>query len=216
MQCCPNSINHFASISCQLSTYIGGDLFDRLDEQPNYHYNEDGAAKIIKQIISAVSYLHSKDIIHRDLKLENFLFMNRSKVIRPNGEEFSDTLKMIDFGLSKHFVQGELQHDQVGTPYSVAPEVILDKETGLGYDEKCDVWSIGVLTYLLLSGFTPFGGDCGENPKEMLLVAQRILSGHVSFDDTVWDCVSTAAIDFIRSMLVLSPEDRPRAAELGA
>ena len=176
----------------------GGDLFDRLDEQPDYCYTEEGCARVIKQIISAVSYLHSKDIIHRDLKLENFLFMDRT----------DDSLKMIDFGLSKHFIRGEIQHEKVGTQYTVAPEVLLDD----GYDEKCDVWAIGVITYLLLSGESPFGGAGeGEDPRQ---VAKNILSGEVSFDDPVWDCVSGEAIDFIKSMLVLDPKKRPRATEL--
>ena len=105
----------------------GGDLFDRLDNQSNLCYTEAGCARLIKQIISSVSYLHSKDIIHRDLKLENFLFQDKTD---------DSELKMIDFGLSKHFVRGEVQHETVGTPYTVAPEVILGK----GYDEKCDVW----------------------------------------------------------------------------
>lgn len=104
----------------------GGDLFDRLDEQPDYCYTEARCAGLVKQIIASVSYLHSKDIIHRDLKLENFLFQDQS----------DQNLKMIDFGLSKHFVRGEILHEMVGTPYTVAPEVIL----GEGYDEKCDVW----------------------------------------------------------------------------
>lgn len=105
----------------------GGDLFDRLDAQPELKYTEAACAHVMKQIISSVSYLHSKDIIHRDLKLENFLFQDNTQ----DGE-----LKMIDFGLSKHFVKGEIQHESVGTPYTVAPELL----RGDGYDEKCDVW----------------------------------------------------------------------------
>ena len=105
----------------------GGDLFDRLDDQSNFCFTEAECARLIKQIISSVSYLHSKDIIHRDLKLENFLFQDKTD---------DSELIMIDFGLSKHFVKGEVQHEVVGTPYTVAPEVILGK----GYDEKCDVW----------------------------------------------------------------------------
>ena len=96
----------------------GGDLFDRLEEQPDYHYSEAQCAKLVKQISSAVSYLHSKGVIHRDLKLENFLFQD---------ENADSELKMIDFGLSKHFQEGDLQTEKVGTPYSVAPEIILGK-----------------------------------------------------------------------------------------
>eukprot|EP00571_Detonula_confervacea_P014466 CAMPEP_0172305464 /NCGR_PEP_ID=MMETSP1058-20130122/6739_1 /TAXON_ID=83371 /ORGANISM="Detonula confervacea, Strain CCMP 353" /LENGTH=667 /DNA_ID=CAMNT_0013017069 /DNA_START=202 /DNA_END=2206 /DNA_ORIENTATION=+ len=177
----------------------GGDMFDRLEVQPNECYTEAGCARLIKQIIGSVSYLHSKDIIHRDLKLENFLFSSWAD---------DSELKMIDFGLSKHFVLGEVQHEFVGTPYTVAPEVIL----GEGYDEKCDVWGIGVITYLLLSGITPFGGACeGEDLNE---VRQNILSGEVSFEDPCWDIVSEAAIDFIKSLLVLNPEKRHSANEL--
>lgn len=117
---------------------VGGDLFDRLDEQPDYRYTEGECARMVKQICSSVRYLHSKGIIHRDLKLENFLFSTTEK---------DAELKMCDFGLSKHFQVGEKQSEVVGTPYSVAPEVILGN-----YDEKCDVWAIGVVTFLLLSG----------------------------------------------------------------
>jgi calcium-dependent protein kinase len=104
----------------------GGDLFDRLDKQPDYHYTEAQCARLVKQMLSSVRYLHSKGIIHRDLKLENFLFSSRSA----NSE-----LKMIDFGLSKHFEIGQMLCDKVGTPYSVAPEIINGS-----YDEKCDMY----------------------------------------------------------------------------
>ena len=83
---------------------LGGDLFDRLDEQPDYHYTEAQCARLIKQMLSAVRYLHSRGIIHRDLKLENFLFSSN----KPDSE-----LKMIDFGLSKHFELGQSHHDKV-------------------------------------------------------------------------------------------------------
>jgi serine/threonine protein kinase len=85
---------------------LGGELFDRLDEQPDYHYTEAECARLVKQMLCAVRYLHSKGIIHRDLKLENFLFSGTAK---------DSELKMIDFGLSKHFRYGEVQHEAVGT-----------------------------------------------------------------------------------------------------
>ena len=115
---------------------LGGDLFDRLDEQPDVHYTEGQCAKLIKQMLSAVRYLHSKGVIHRDLKLENFLFSSPA---------CDSELKMIDFGLSKHFDLGDTHHDQVGTPYTIAPEILKGS-----YNEKCDIWSLGVITYLLL------------------------------------------------------------------
>ena len=88
---------------------LGGDLFDRLDEQPDYCYTEGQCARLVKQMLCAVRYLHSRGIVHRDLKLENFLFC---------GTAADAELKMIDFGLSKHFQLGEMQHQPVGTPYT--------------------------------------------------------------------------------------------------
>ena len=111
-------------------------------------------------------YLHNKGIVHRDLKLENFLFRD--------GDANSD-LVMIDFGLSKHFTFGEVHSEAVGTPYTVAPEVIRGR-----YNERCDVWAIGVITYLLLSGEPPFGG-CG-GPETMLQVRDNILRGSFKFE----------------------------------
>lgn len=176
----------------------GGDLFDRLDEQPDYHYSEAECARLVKQISSAVAYLHSKGVIHRDLKLENFLFQDKGS---------DSELKMIDFGLSKHFEEGDLQTEKVGTPYTVAPEVILGK----GYDEKCDVWSIGVICYLLLCGETPFGGDCADD--DLGQVRQKITSGHVPFDPELWGNVSEEAINFVKSLLIVDAERRPSALE---
>eukprot|EP00551_Chaetoceros_affinis_P004182 CAMPEP_0203683498 /NCGR_PEP_ID=MMETSP0090-20130426/47553_1 /ASSEMBLY_ACC=CAM_ASM_001088 /TAXON_ID=426623 /ORGANISM="Chaetoceros affinis, Strain CCMP159" /LENGTH=968 /DNA_ID=CAMNT_0050552645 /DNA_START=1683 /DNA_END=4589 /DNA_ORIENTATION=- len=175
---------------------VGGELFDRLDEQPDYHYSEAQCARLVKQMLCSVRYIHSKGIIHRDLKLENFLFSNDS----PDSE-----LKMIDFGLSKHFQYGEVHHEAVGTPYTVAPEVIRGS-----YDERCDVWAIGVIAYLLLSGDPPFGG-CG-GPESLFQVRSNILQGKFEFEPAeVWNNVSEDAKDFIRTMLVTDPIGRPTA-----
>jgi len=178
---------------------VGGELFDRLDEQPDYRYNEWECAKLVKQILCSVRYIHSKGIIHRDLKLENFLFSSKD----PETSE----LKMIDFGLSKHFFQGEIQSEAVGTPYTVAPEVI----TG-AYDERCDVWAIGVIAFLLLSGDPPFGG-CG-GPEPMTEVRQNIISASYTFQPSdIWDNVSDCAKEFIKCILVTDPSKRPNAWE---
>lgn len=207
---------------------LGGELFDRLDEQPDYHYTEAECARLVKQMLCAVRYLHSKGkhflritdicyavlchdeltiscvpepstgIIHRDLKLENFLFSSTSK---------DSELKMIDFGLSKHFKYGEVQHEAVGTPYTVAPEVIRGS-----YDERCDIWAIGVITFLLLSGDPPFGG-CG-GPESLMTVRSNILRGAFAFEpDEVWSIVSPLARNFIKTTLVIDPKKRPTAKE---
>jgi calcium-dependent protein kinase len=141
----------------------GGELFDRLDDQPDCHFTEKQCVGLVKQMLSAVRYMHSNGIVHRDLKLENFLFSTAS----PESE-----LKMIDFGLSKHFTRGQKNQEPVGTPYTVAPEVLRGN-----YDEKVDVWAIGVITYLLLCGDAPFGG-CG-GPEPMAIVRKNILEGSV-------------------------------------
>ncbi|KAL7570217.1 hypothetical protein ACA910_020644 [Epithemia clementina (nom. ined.)] len=176
---------------------LGGDLFDRLDEQPDYHYTEPQCARLVKQMLSAIRYLHSKGIIHRDLKLENFLFSTPD----PQSE-----LRMIDFGLSKHFIAGQHHHEKVGTPYTVAPEIIQGH-----YDEKCDIWALGVITYLLLSGETPFGGLDGEHP---LLVKQNIQRAHLAFEPAdLWESVSSDAIAFVKRLLKGDPAMRPTARE---
>ena len=175
---------------------LGGELFDRLDEQPDYHYTEAQCARLIKQMLCSVRYIHSKGIIHRDLKLENFLFSDTG----PDSE-----LKMIDFGLSKHFKFGEVQHEAVGTPYTVAPEVIRGS-----YDERCDVWAIGVITYLLLSGESPFGG-CG-GPESLVVVRDNILKCNFVFEpEDIWANVSKKAKQFIEKLLVTDPNLRPTA-----
>lgn len=177
---------------------LGGELFDRLDEQPDYHYTEAQCARLVKNMLCAVRYLHSKGIIHRDLKLENFLFSSTAQ---------DSELKMIDFGLSKHFRYGEVHHEAVGTPYTVAPEVIRGS-----YDERCDIWAIGVITFLLLSGDPPFGG-CG-GPEPLMTVRANILKGAFAFEpEDIWATVSPLARDFIQKLLVVDPQRRPTAKE---
>ena len=177
----------------------GGDLFDRLDEQPDIHYDEASCSRLVKQMVSSVRYLHSKGVVHRDLKLENFLFST---------PDANSQLKMIDFGLSKHFDIGEVCHEQVGTPYTCAPEVLKGN-----YDEKSDIWSLGVITYLLLSGETPFGG-CYEN-ENMASVRQNILNGKFTFEpEDVWQGVSDLSKKFVRRLLNVDPTQRPTAREV--
>lgn len=218
-----------------LDLLTGGDMFDRLEEQPDFCYSEVQCAHIVKQMTSAVRYLHSNKVIHRDLKLgehvnlllpffisaiangdhiltqellcfcflasnelsENFIFDN----------ENTDSIRLIDFGLSKHFDQnGEKHNLAVGTPYTIAPEVIQGE-----YDEKVDVWALGVITYLLLCGETPFGGMDGEC---LLTVRRNILEGNLVFEPRdIWDGISDEAKNFVRRLLTKDPEKRPTACE---
>ena len=176
----------------------GGELFDKLEAQEDYHYSEGKCARLVKQMLSSVRYIHSKGIVHRDLKLENFLFSTK---------ENDSELKLIDFGLSKHFHEGEIMSEAVGTPYTIAPETMKGQ-----YDERVDLWAIGVITYLLLSGETPFGGNGGEEP--LWEVRDRILSGKYEFEpDYIWRSVSDSAKDFINGLLKLDPDERISSAE---
>lgn len=130
--------------------------------------------------------------------VENFLFSSQE----PDSE-----LKMIDFGLSKHFELGQSLHDKVGTPYTVAPEIIQG-----AYDEKCDIWAVGVITYLLLSGETPFGGLDGES---LLLVKENIMRAKLVFEPAdVWAQVSEDGKGFVKRLLRADPKNRPTAREI--
>lgn len=113
---------------------------------------------------------------------------------------------MIDFGLSKHFEVGEHHCEKVGTPYTVAPEIIKGS-----YDEKSDLWALGVITYLLLSGETPFGGLDGES---LVLVKENIMRANVVFEpEETWHNVSKEGKDFIKTLLNPDPKKRPTAKE---
>ena len=120
----------------------GGGLFDSLIT--NVGFTENASATIIRQILSAVSYLHSKKIAHRDIKPENILFESNDAL----------NVKLLDFGNSRQMGENDAMHGVYGTAFYVAPEVNKGD-----YDEKCDVWSIGVILYMLLSGNPPFNGN---------------------------------------------------------
>lgn len=174
----------------------GGELFDRIST--GTRYSEGTIADYMRQILSAVSYCHAKGIIHRDLKPENLIFEDQSE---------HSQLKVIDFGASCTYTQ-EIS-GLVGTAYYIAPEVIKSKN----YDEKCDIWSCGVILYMLLcklyvGGFPPFNGDSDTQ------IHKRIRRDEVEFPEEIWGQVSHNAIDLTRIMLIKDPIQRPAAWEL--
>eukprot|EP00588_Corethron_pennatum_P009486 CAMPEP_0194267670 /NCGR_PEP_ID=MMETSP0169-20130528/2145_1 /TAXON_ID=218684 /ORGANISM="Corethron pennatum, Strain L29A3" /LENGTH=718 /DNA_ID=CAMNT_0039008607 /DNA_START=167 /DNA_END=2323 /DNA_ORIENTATION=+ len=181
-----------------LQLCTGGELFDRLDDQPDYRYTEKQAAELVGQMLGAVRYVHSRGIVHRDLKLENFLFV----------DEEATELRMIDFGLAKYFKTGEdVVSGPAGTPYTMSPEAL----KGI-YSDKCDVWSIGVIAFLCLSGDAPFGG-CTEGCS-MEELYDNIKKCKFSFEPAyIWGGISETAKDFIRTLLTVDPQKRPSAAE---
>jgi len=183
----------------------GGDLAGLLTDKA-YALNrvldpdlwERRCAEYTKQMLSGLQYLHSKGIIHRDLKLENVLFKSKG----PDSE-----LKIIDFDLSTHFQPGQRHQESVGTLYTAAPE-LLKRD----YDERCDIWSIGVMVYVLLSGTAPFGGCYGE--KEKAPIIKNILQGYYDLQSpTLWANVSPEAKSFIRKLLVKSKNKRATITE---
>ena len=177
----PNILRMYESYECEKRYYIvmdvakGGELFDEISK--NSFFTEPNAQTVIKAITNCVSYLHAEGIMHRDLKPENILL--------EEGEDF-DKIKLIDFGESKEFKTGDKQVDLVGTPYYIAPEVM-----SRSYNEKCDMWSIGVITFILLSGTPPFAG---HNEKEIM---DTVKTGKYSFKSKAWANVSENAKNFI-------------------
>jgi calcium-dependent protein kinase len=124
----------------------GGELYQAIINEGCF--SEQKAAKVVRQILSAIKHLHMRGICHRDLKPENIMIENKSSSKDP-------LIKVIDFGLAKYFKSDEVNmNTRTGTPYYMAPEVLKGS-----YDESCDMWSIGVITYCLLCGYPPFNAD---------------------------------------------------------
>ena len=168
----------------------GGELFDKLLEHidSGKMYSEKDAAKIIKQVMSAIEYCHNNGICHRDLKPENILYLKE-------GKEKDNPIKVIDFGLSQAINANKILESKVGTCYYVSPEVLAGK-----YNEKCDIWSTGVILYMLLSGEPPF---YGPNDKAIF---KKIKAMKFSFPSDKFEKISEEAKDLIIHML--SPEDK--------
>jgi calcium-dependent protein kinase len=165
---------------------LGGELFDKIIKLKSL--SEMRTAKIMQQILSAIVYCHSHNICHRDLKPENLLLEEDS---------IDSNIKVIDFGTSKWFKKNERMKEKFGTPYYIAPEV-LKKD----YNEKCDVWSCGVILYIMLSGYPPFGGKNNEQ------IMKKVLEGSFNFNKKEWNIISDKAKLLITKMLTYSAEVR--------
>eukprot|EP00270_Netrium_digitus_P007111 TRINITY_DN2064_c1_g1_i2.p1 TRINITY_DN2064_c1_g1~~TRINITY_DN2064_c1_g1_i2.p1 ORF type:complete len:534 (-),score=134.10 TRINITY_DN2064_c1_g1_i2:90-1691(-) len=170
----------------------GGELFDRILARG--HYSEAAAASLLRTIVDVVNYCHSHGVIHRDLKPENFLLSSKKQ---------DAALKATDFGLSVFFKPGETFTDIVGSAYYVAPEVLSRK-----YSKEADVWSCGVILYILLCGVPPFWAENEQG------IFDSVLKGHIDFDSDPWPRISKDAKDLVRKMLRQNPRERISAQEV--
>eukprot|EP00250_Pteridium_aquilinum_P014230 c21860_g4_i3 orf=1-1650(-) len=170
----------------------GGELFDRIVARGRYH--ERAAANVTRTIVEVVQACHKNGVMHRDLKPENFLFLN----MRENSP-----LKAIDFGLSVFFKPGDRFDEIVGSPYYMAPEVLKRN-----YGPEVDVWSAGVILYILLCGVPPFWAETEQG------VAQAILRGAIDFKRDPWPLVSDRAKSLVKQMLEPDPKRRLTAQQV--
>jgi len=167
----------------------GGELFKEIIGRFEPYYEAD-AANYVRQICLALEYMHSMGIAHRDLKPENLLLSEDKKVI-----------KITDFGFSKE--EGDTLQTACGTALYVAPEVL----SAAQYDTSCDIWSIGVITYILLSAHIPFDGT---NEKDIF---EKILKAQYYFPPSLWVDVSSTAKKFISEIFVIDPKQRLTASD---
>jgi len=179
---------HFYIVS---EFYNGGELFEKITTMKSF--SEKQAANTMKQILSAVNYCHQAKIVHRDLKPENILYESKRD---------DSLLKVIDFGTSRYYEPATKMNQKFGTPYYIAPEVLRRK-----YTEKCDVWSCGVILYILLCGYPPFNG---ENDK---IIMDRVAAGKYDFNHAEWSDISDEAKKLIRRMMEYDPNQRCSAEQ---
>ncbi|KAL4882658.1 Ca2+/calmodulin-dependent protein kinase [Aspergillus karnatakaensis] len=178
-------------IVTQLAT--GGELFDRICEYGKF--TEKDASQTIRQVLEAVHYLHQRNIVHRDLKPENLLYLT---------PKLDSQLVLADFGIAKMLDNpAEVLTSMAGSFGYAAPEVMLKQ----GHGKAVDIWSLGVITYTLLCGYSPFRS---ENLTDLI---EECRSGRVIFHERYWRDVSKDAKDFILSLLQVNPSQRPSSEE---
>ena len=168
----------------------GKEIFEKIVNDGKI--SEKMVSQIITKVLHAISYCHSKGITHRDLKPDNILFSSPS----PNAD-----IKLVDFGLSRKYQHNEKMHTILGTPYYIAPEVLKGE-----YDEKCDIWSIGAMTYIMLCGEPPFNAETNNE------IFTKIVKEKLQFTSENWKNVSDDAKDFIKKCMTKESENRLSAS----
>ena len=197
----PNIMKVFEFFCSQNTIFIinelctGGELFDKIIEVK--HFSENVAADIMRQLFSAVNFCHEHGVIHRDLKPENILIETQQE---KNKDFFH--IKIIDFGTCEILQRNKMLKEQIGTSFYIAPEVLKNS-----YNEKCDLWSCGVILYILLCGAPPFYGTCEDE------IFRKIITCKFSFKHSVWKEISPEAKDLITKLLDLNPNSRLSAKE---
>jgi calcium-dependent protein kinase len=181
-----------SSVSFVIEHCAGGELYQRLQERKIYA--EKDAIEATKQMLRALGYLHSHGVVHRDVKLENFLYASEAN---------DSLLKLIDFGFAKFWDPSTKMTAACGSLAYVSPDV-LSRE---GYTSKCDIWSLGVVVFMLLSGYPPFHG------KEEADLISKIKIGKADWLERKWKNVSFAGRDFVKCLLSADPDNRPDAKQ---
>ena len=190
--------NKYHYIITELLT--GGELYEAILKFQKF--NEKKAAYIMKQILSALNYLHSKGIVHRDIKPENILVQNDNNNKKSKNYMDEIHIKLIDFGASNFFKENEILTLKVGSPYYIAPEVL-----NKSYNEKCDIWSAGVVLYVMLTGNFPFVGKTSQK------LFENIKTGKYKNTGKEWEAISVQAKNLIKQMLELNTTKRISASE---
>ncbi|GAA0175413.1 non-receptor serine/threonine protein kinase [Lithospermum erythrorhizon] len=180
------------SVHIVMELCAGGELFDRIIAQG--HYSERAAADLIRQIVNVVYICHFMGVMHRDLKPENFLLASKSE---------KAMLKTTDFGLSVFIEEGKVYRDIVGSAYYVAPEVLQRS-----YGKEADVWSAGVILYILLSGVPPYWAETEKG------IFDAILHGELDLETEPWPLISHSAKDLVKKMLTRDPKRRITSAQV--
>eukprot|EP01026_Neomeris_dumetosa_P061957 TRINITY_DN58543_c0_g1_i4.p1 TRINITY_DN58543_c0_g1~~TRINITY_DN58543_c0_g1_i4.p1 ORF type:complete len:378 (-),score=41.01 TRINITY_DN58543_c0_g1_i4:674-1807(-) len=174
----------------------GGELFDSIVESGTC--SEKKAAAVFRTMVEMIHHCHELGVMHRDLKPENFLLVQKQKSTRDPPE-----IKATDFGLSVFFHHGEKLSELVGSPYYVAPEVLKKS-----YGHEADMWSLGVILYILLSGLPPFWGDNEEQ------IFKMVMKGRLDFETDPWPRLSDAAKDCVRCLLTADVSRRATSAQI--
>ncbi|XP_053948434.1 ribosomal protein S6 kinase 2 beta isoform X1 [Anastrepha ludens] len=200
----PNIVTLFSVYEDVTSAYLvmellkGGELLDRILAVGQMCESE--ASAVLRTVVSALAYLHEHGVVHRDLKPSNMIYASMRQT--------PETLKLCDLGFAKQLrADNGLLMTPCYTANFVAPEVLKRQ----GYDLACDIWSLGVLLYIMLSGRTPFASTPNDSPEVIL---KRIGSGHVDFTSNRWAMTGCEVKDLLRQMLHIVPENRPTAAQI--